>query len=657
MRRDLKSYARHHRAVSIVLTAMLFFWISGCAVEKGALYEKDGKIYGRTDGIFKAQWDDYYLRGLSYMEGAYWEDAARDLKKAIEKRFRDQRRARTYGLHFIDYFPNRELGIACYHLGRYTRALELLERSLSFVETARTKFYLNKARKTWLEKNRLDQLPPEVSVQFPPVRHVTSDLSVPLTVQASDNYFVSGVVVNGQERAFELFEKKKQFQDDYFLKNGRNIITVQSRDILGKTSRPVTVEVCLDRAGPLVLLGATAETGGIRVKGLVYDGSGLVAVQINGKDIRSGSLKSRFVDMKVKKGTMLRFRAEDVAGNITAGTAGGFLRTEKEEPFFVEISGVKDGLTVYADSVCLQTAVFFKEDLKKVVVGGYPLCFDRDPVLADLVRTLDIKGQKYLALSRKLHLHDGNNRIRCSAQDRAGRCVNKTVRLFKKIQAVRQLSARMSLAVLPFAGEGGAGSGDPDYVVSVLATAIKAQERFNLLAPDRVRAVLRESGEGNGMDCQAAAELGASLGADAVMTGEIVRTNRSVEINGRFVDSATGKILAEKDVYFEGDSFADLRYQIDFLARKFKKHFPLCETRIVRRSADRVVIGAGVAQAVKNGMTFFAYRCADDKFPGSDSMVSGMLRVDETEQTFSSCRILKQAGNTGIRPGDRVIAK
>lgn len=650
MKQLLNRYVNKFRIYAFVLAVALLVTVFGCAVEKAALYEKDGKVYGRTGGIFKSQWDDYYLRGLSYMEGDYWEDAVRDFEKAIHKRSKDQRRARTYGLHFIDYFPNRELGIACYHLGRYSEALDFLEQSMSSAETARTKFYLNKAREAWLKKNGLDHQPPDVSVQFPPKRHVTSDLSVPLKVRASDNYFVSGIVVNGSERSFELSSKKKQFEDEYFLKNGRNIITVQSRDILGKTSRPVTVEVCLDRQGPLLILGTEPSVDGVRIKAVFYDASGLKTAKINNQVLEAENRKSCFADITVRPGAPVVFRAEDMAGNVTAGSA--MLKGAKTaQGFELFLPGVENGQTVFADSVPLQAELYLTENLKEVVVNGYPVSFDRDPDLSALLRPFEPGVMKYMAFSRRLQLHDGSNRIRVTAQDITGKDAGRTLHLFKKKQAVRQLSARMSLAILPFSGE------DSDDVAAVLLTAFKAQERFNVLTPDRVQAAVREKGANAGLDLQSAAKLGAFLGADAVMTGEILRTNRSVEISGRFVDSETGNVLAEKDVYFEGSSYAGLRCKIDFLARKFKKHFPLCETRVVESLTDRVMIGAGEMQAVKAGMKFLSYRVTDEGFPGSDSTVSGLLQAEGTEKTASACRVLKQTVDSGIRTNDRVIAK
>ena len=57
--------------------------------------------------------------GSPMLKGRYFDQAAGDLNAALEQRGRDQRMARTYGMHFVDYFPHRELGIIYFEPGTW----------------------------------------------------------------------------------------------------------------------------------------------------------------------------------------------------------------------------------------------------------------------------------------------------------------------------------------------------------------------------------------------------------------------------------------------------------------------------------------------------------------------------------------------------------
>ena len=54
-----------------------------------------------------------------------------------------------------------------YRLARYPEAIRELETSLSTVETAKTKFYLNRARKALLEQTGGDTTPPRIVLESP----------------------------------------------------------------------------------------------------------------------------------------------------------------------------------------------------------------------------------------------------------------------------------------------------------------------------------------------------------------------------------------------------------------------------------------------------------------------------------------------------------
>ena len=71
--------------IGIISLCAIGYFAAGCAVEKGKVYEKNGKLYGKTEGLFKARWDDYYVRVVSYSDGDYWQDAAADFSRGNSK--------------------------------------------------------------------------------------------------------------------------------------------------------------------------------------------------------------------------------------------------------------------------------------------------------------------------------------------------------------------------------------------------------------------------------------------------------------------------------------------------------------------------------------------------------------------------------------------
>jgi len=110
----------------------LTWGIQGCkTVPEQAIVKKDGKAYGVTQGAFRHRWWNYYERALSFADGEFWKEAESDLREAIRQREDDQRRARTYGFHFTDYFPHRELGVVFFNQRRFEEAVQELTTSLS----------------------------------------------------------------------------------------------------------------------------------------------------------------------------------------------------------------------------------------------------------------------------------------------------------------------------------------------------------------------------------------------------------------------------------------------------------------------------------------------------------------------------------------------
>jgi len=155
----------------------LFITLVACIPQK-TTHTVDGKEYGVTSGLFRDRWWNYYERGVSFSEGGVYQEAISDFETAIRKRKSDQWRSRTYGMHFVNYFPHRELGKVYYQLKMYGEAIEELEASLNTAESAKAKYYLNKARKGLLEETNVDKSPPTLRISSPIEGEITNSFSV-----------------------------------------------------------------------------------------------------------------------------------------------------------------------------------------------------------------------------------------------------------------------------------------------------------------------------------------------------------------------------------------------------------------------------------------------------------------------------------------------
>jgi len=102
--------------------------------------------------VFRGIWYCYYESGLSHLEQGAFLKAEHDFKHAIEGRTDDCPNARTYGMHLIQYFLHRALGILYYKTGRFEKAVVELEKSLKTIDSKTVRYYLNKANNAIYKK-------------------------------------------------------------------------------------------------------------------------------------------------------------------------------------------------------------------------------------------------------------------------------------------------------------------------------------------------------------------------------------------------------------------------------------------------------------------------------------------------------------------------
>jgi tetratricopeptide (TPR) repeat protein len=207
------------RAIVIALAALLVF-------------PDFGRIASAADdsGTFRGKWWNYYDRALAGEERKELNAAVKDLAKAISMRDRDQRMARTYGMHFIDYFPHREIGIAYFEMGDLNKAQAELELSMIQEESAKAAYYLNAVRRELLKKQDSGLPAPIISILTPSAESALSGLSVRVTGTATGAALVARLQINGIPVRFDLAKQEIRFDQEIPLGEDAEEIVVTSED-------------------------------------------------------------------------------------------------------------------------------------------------------------------------------------------------------------------------------------------------------------------------------------------------------------------------------------------------------------------------------------------------------------------------------------------
>jgi len=240
---------------------------------------------------YRGRWWNFYSRGRCLLELGLYEDAEKDFARAIKKRSRDKWDARMYGMHFIDYFPHRERGIALYFLSGNAvstderqnllrEAIKELRMSNSQQDSSRAKFHLNQAQKAYWAGS--DVTPPTLEVD---AIIYTNRSPVPVRVQASDRE--SGVAkicimrANREpivERVFELAENKivKEVEVPINpLDPEPAVLLITGVDVVGKESEPQILRIVVDTISP---------SASISVNGYAELQDGRISASIAAKD-------------------------------------------------------------------------------------------------------------------------------------------------------------------------------------------------------------------------------------------------------------------------------------------------------------------------------------------------------------------------------------
>ena len=659
-----------------LLAALIF---TGCVTHSDrAAYTRDGKVYGQTRGTFQHKWWNYYERGLSFADGRFFEEAARDFNLALEKRENDQRMARTYGMHFVDYFPSRELGIVHYQMGNLAAAKEDLSRSLRQYPTAKARFYLDRVRKGLLEKKGGNVAAPRLTIDLPEGDIWTREDPVLISGNARDENYISTITIKGVPLFMEGAQKRMSFREPLELDQGRHTVEVEAGNLIGRTTKRSFV-IHVDRQGPVItvedlMVDPASPEKQATLQGSIYDEAGVSKLIVNGRVIpirkglevpftqklppnssavlvvavdRLGNRTSAQIDLSLfsrgPKPLMLACAGADMRGFRLAG----IFSAKDQEPPRISLKGWSDEETVYMDRVYLDGHAADETAVES-------LTMNREPIMRR-------KGKR-IFFNQVVPLKEGKNNITIEAKDSAGNVATRELVVTRLVPKALQLAERLSMTVLPF-GQKGAVSKISLSFQDNLMDGLVNRNRFRLIERDKLDVILREQNLSRSklIDKKTALKLGKLMAAQTIVAGNIVESGMGVEIIARVIDTETSEILASEDVYDEVKDLQGLTALAEGMAIRIQRNFPLLSGMVIKQKGKWVFTDIGDDKIGLQGR-LIVYHEEPIKHPvtgkllGTDNEILGRARVVQVMPGMSKAEIL-DGDPLSVKPLDKVISE
>ncbi|MEE4358002.1 MAG: hypothetical protein V2I97_16150 [Desulfococcaceae bacterium] len=652
-----------YRQILICILFSSLLW--ACANPVGPPCIKNGKHYGVTSGIFRSQWDDYYERGLSYAEGECYSAALADFATALKGNKRDDWMVRTFGMHFIDYFPHREKGIVHFYMGDMRAAEKELEISLQQKKTEKAAYYLNRVRKKILEEKHAAAGSPVIIPDIPQVKSGRSEIRtnkeiICISGTVTDENYVHALNINGEKIPVPP-GKSSFFSQKIKTVPGWQEINITAENLLGGKSAHL-IRIFTDRAGPLILIrhmSVNAE-GGYLLEGYLEDDSAVSSFFINGQAAEmfpDAENEKKYFFAFLSHTSQIRILAKDSMGNETE--AAFSFPAQQQTPEFHQRENAGNPLLFF---LLAQTSV--------MTDSGYFLPKPSDPAsgpqiylaewqendfsFAENIRirghvrsspsvvSIRINGDtvssgpgSLIFFSHPLFLNPEENAVEISAEDESGRRSVRKIRIVHKKQAVYHLKHRYSLLIHPFRG----GKKNADVFNNGFSEKLFQGQRFQIYQQENtVSPLKRKAG-----------------GTDGILSGRIYETHAGTEIVARMIDRTSSEILTTEDVYAEAGSVRTVKDIAGELCEKLIRACPLVTGEIREIDRRKIQIRTG-EKRLKNGWPLIVYRPEPRSHRGSDTRILGSAALEELgEDTYGAW--LSDGCGKDIQTGDRIISK
>lgn len=636
-----------------------------CQSGQDTRFVKDGVDYGATRGVFRGRWWSYYERGANLVAGGFYQEAEADLRQALSGRSRDSWRARTYGLHFVEYFPNRELGVVLLHTGKLDDAQATLERSLAQMDTAKAHHYLDLVKREKIAKGAIqDQNAPALETTLSNNMLVAS-VGVDLGITARDDSGVESMRVNGAELYQRGSSEDISYSQQLRYVEGTHEVTIEATDLSDKVTSQ-KIQVTVDLTAPIMGIRepqdalVTQETQ-IRLAGTAADQHGVASVSLDGAVIAQSQGDNQLpfaTDLALKDGeNSFIVVAKDMAGNenYTAikvfkgdrqSSAAMLWYVAERSPESLKMAALSPAnLTAILESVRAQEAaagvqielkspreeapwrnnlavrvkgeVTSTANVKSITVNGEPV----EPMLTEPKITFD----------KRIALAEGQVevQIEVKADDETGANAEAARKVAVKPIVLDTPESRMKLAVLSFGGETELAS-LPSDLRTMTETVISQSKRFALLERQQLAAVLQEQQLSDELgDREAALQLGKVIPAHAFVLADVIQRGTEAELHVRVINTeSTLQMTDVVDTYIENTGTLDgLRKGCDNLREEMAKRFPRISGEVMSVKEAQMLLNWSTADGVNNGMRVMLVKQSD---PWVDEDTGEVLEEGET---------------------------
>lgn len=198
------------------------------------------------------------------------------------------------------------------------------------------------------------------------------------------------------------------------------------------------------------------------------------------------------------------------------------------------------------------------------------------------------------------------------------------------------------------------------FVAEWLITAIVRDGRFDVVERRLLENVINEQKlMMTGLVDEAnASQLGNLLGAKNIITGSIMKSKQSIEINARIIDVASASVITAEIV--RNVNPQNLQQSVVSLSERMLANFPL-QGYVVSRNGGNVTLDLGSKTGVKAGMQFVVYHEGQPiehpktgEVLGKEQIRMGVVAITSIMEKISLAKIQEETNQDSIDCGDLV---